>query len=366
LFTRALLRSQSFDLGFNTDNLLIVTPELRRHGYDEASARAFYENVTARITSLPAIRSVSLARVVPASDLYLGEILSIEGRAPSVAPASRLVTYYDVVSPNYFASLQIPIVHGRVFSQAQRETDVVVVNEAFVHRLLRTADNPLGTRIRLGGALTPWLEIVGVVKDTMHGRPGEDARPLVYRPLQDVSQLDLSFLVRTNGDPNIIRDVLATDIRAFDQRLPLSIRTVEENVHSTMWPAKVGALLGTIVGSLALILAAVGLFGVMAYTVNQRTREVGIRMALGASGNHVMRWVLWQSSRMVGMGIVLGLIVAATFSRALSAFLFGLSPWDPMTFVACALLLSATALVATYIPARRAMRVDLATVLHQE
>jgi len=160
--------------------------------------------------------------------------------------------------------------------------------------------------------------------------------------------------------------VLATDIRTFDQRVPLSIRTVQENVRSTMWPAKVGALLGTVVGSLALILAAVGLFGVMAYTVNQRTREVGIRMALGASGNHVLRLVLWQASRMVGMGIVLGLLVGATFSRALSAFLFGLSPWDPMAFVACALVLSAIALVATYIPARRAMRVDLATVLHQE
>jgi ABC-type antimicrobial peptide transport system permease subunit len=178
--------------------------------------------------------------------------------------------------------------------------------------------------------------------------------------------LDLSFLVRTNGDPNIIRGVLATDIRAFDQRLPLSIRTMQENVRSTMWPAKVGALLGTIVGALALMLAAVGLFGVMAYTVTQRTREVGIRMALGASGHHVMRWVLWQSSRMVGTGIVLGLIVAATFSRALSAFLFGLSPWDPLAFVGCALLLSGVALAGTYIPARRAMRVDITTVLRQE
>ena len=183
--------------------------------------------------------------------------------------------------------------------------------------------------------MTPWLEIVGVVKDTMHGRPGEHALPLVYRPLYDASQLDLSFLVRTNGDTNTIRAVLATDIRALDQHLSLSIRTMQENIHSAMWPAKVGALLGTVVGSLALVLAAVGLFGVMAYTVNQRTRELGIRMALGASANHVLRWVLWQSSGMVGIGILLGLIVAATLSRALSAFLFGLSPWDPAAFLGC-------------------------------
>jgi predicted permease len=366
LFTRALLRSQSFDLGFNAENLLIVTPELRRHAYDEAAARAFYEHVTARISSLPGVRSVSLARVVPASDLYLGEVISIEGRGPTIGPASRLVTYYDVVSPNYFASLQIPIVRGRVFSLAQRETDVVVVNEAFVDRFLRGAENPFGTRIRLGGAETPWLEIVGVVKDTMHGRPGEHALPLVYRPLYDASQLDLSLLVRTNGDTNAIRAVLATDIRALDQHLSPSIRTMQENIHSAMWPAKVGALLGTVVGSLALVLAAVGLFGVMAYTVNQRAREVGIRMALGASGNDVMRWVLWQSFGMVGMGILFGLIVAATLSRALSAFLFGLSPWDPAAFLGCAMLLSGTALVATYIPARRAMRVDLTTALRQE
>jgi putative ABC transport system permease protein len=276
------------------------------------------------------------------------------------------VTYYDVVSPNYFASLQIPIVRGRVFSLAQRDTDVVVVNEAFIDRFLRAAGNPLGTRIRLGGALSSWLEIVGVAKDTMHGRPGEHARPLVYRSVHDASQLDLSFLVRTNGDTDAVRAALATDIRALDPRLSFSIRTMQENMHSTMWPAKVGALLGTVAGSLALMLAAVGLFGVMAYTVNQRTREVGIRMALGATANHVMRWVLWQSSGMVGMGPFFGLIVAATFSRALSTFLFGLSPWDPVAFVGSAMLLSGVALVATYIPARRAMRVDVTTALRQE
>jgi putative ABC transport system permease protein len=231
---------------------------------------------------------------------------------------------------------------------------------------LREAGNPLGMRIRLGDAVTPWLEIVGVVKDTIHGRPGEHARPLVYRPLHGASQLDLSFLVRTNGDPNTIRGVLATDIRALDPRLSFSLKTMQENMYSTMWPAKVGALLGTVVGSLALLLAAIGLFGVMAYTVNQRTREVGIRMALGASAEHVMRWVLWQASGMVGTGIIFGLAVAATISRALSAFLFGLSPWDPMAFIGCALFLSGITLVATYIPARRAMRGDLMTDLRQE
>ena len=131
-------------------------------------------------------------------------------------------------------------------------------------------------------------------------------------------------------------------------------------------PVVVSGNLGTVVASLALMLAAVGLFGVMAYTVNQRTREVGIRMALGASASRVMGWVFWQSSGIVGVGILLGLIVSATFSRALSTFLFGLSPWDPTAFVGCAIVLSGIALVATYVPARRAMRVDLTTALRQE
>ena len=363
LFTRALARSESFDLGFDAHNLLVISADLRGHGSDESRARIFYARGEERFASLPDVRSVSLARVVPASDLYLGDIVSIAGEESAAGDTRRLVTYYDLVSPNYFASLKIPVVRGRVFSK--RETDVVVVNEAFVRRFLSGAE-PVGRRIRLGGDSAAWAEIVGVVKDTMHGRPGERAFPLVYRQLAAPYPGDLSFLVRTTGNPQKMRAVLATEIRTIDPNLVFSIRTMDENVRSIMWPARIGVLLSAVLGFVAVTLAAVGLFGVMAYTVNQRTREVGIRMALGASASSVMRWVLWQASGMVCAGLMIGLVVAAVFSRALSSFLFGLSPWDPVAFAGCAMLLTGIALVASYLPARRAMRVDLTTALRQE
>lgn len=366
LFTRTLLRAESLDLGFDTENLLVLTAELQRHGYDEPRARAFYEELAARFSALPDVRSVSLARVVPASDVYLGESLVIEGMEPSADRTSPFVTSFDVVSPDYFASLRIPVSRGRTFSANVNDAGTVVVNEAFSRHYLPGRE-PIGTRVRLGEAPTSWVEVIGVVKDTMHGRAGSSPHALVYRPLTTPYPLTLSFLVRTaENRTEAVSATLAREARTLDAHLTFSLRTLRENVRATMWPAKVGALLGTVLGSLALALAAVGLFGVMTYTVTERTRELGIRMALGASASAVLGLVLRQALRLVAAGLAIGFIAAGAFARTLSGFLFGLSPWDPLAFAGCAVLFIGVALLATYLPVRRALRVDPVAALRYE
>jgi predicted permease len=366
LFTRTLLRGQSLDLGFDAENVLVLTTDLRRHGYDESRAQVFHEELAARFSALPDVRSVSLARVVPASDLYLGATLVVEGTEPSAALTSPLVTSFDVVSPNYFASLQIPVIRGRTFSTSVDDARTVVVNEAFSRHFLAGRE-PIGTRMRVGEAPTSAVEVIGVVKDTMHGRAGAPAHALVYRVLTTPYPLGLSFLVRTaENRTKEVSATLAREIRTFDTGLTFSLRTLRQNVLATMWTAKVGAVLGTVLGSLALALAAVGLFGVMAYAVNERSRELGIRVALGASASAVLSLVLRQALRLVAAGLAIGFVTVGAFARTLSGFLFGLSPWDPLAFVGCAVLFIGVALLAAYLPVRRALRVDPMEALRYE
>jgi len=365
LFIRALARSQSFDLGFNAKNLFVLTSDLQQQGYSQARANVFYQTLATRLSSLPGVKSVTLARVVPASDWYLADSIQLEGQeqpADGLAP----VTCYDLVSPNYFVSMQIPIVRGRIFSaQGAQDNLGVVVNETFVRQFLHGIE-PIGTHIRLGQVATQWMEIIGIVKDTMHGRPGEPAPPLVFRPLTEPYPFNLSFLVRTAEGPTAVTAALSSEVRALDPQLVFSVDTLREITRNAMWPAAIGALLASELGALAIMLAAVGLFGVVAYNVRQRTQEVAIRMAFGAASTQIFRLMLPQALRPVMWGATLGFIGSTVLSRALVAFLFGLSPWDPVAFASCVVLLVIVTLLAAYIPARRAMRVDPMVALRYE
>lgn len=364
LFIRALARSQSFNLGFNAKNLLVLTSDLQRQGYSQTRANILYQTLATRLTSLPGVKSLTLARVVPTSDLYLGDFVQLEGQERPVGGVGR--TCYDMVLPNYFAAMQIPIVRGRVFSAEAAEDKLgVVVNETFVHQFLSGID-PIGTHIRLGEDSAQWAEILGVVKDTMHGRPGEPAPPIVFRPLTEPYPGNLSFLVRTAEGSTAISAALSSEVRALDPQMVFSLSTLQQITRKAMWQADVGALLASVLGALAVGLAAVGLFGVVAYNVRQRTREVAIRMAFGAASMQVIRLALAEALRPVMNGAVLGLIGALALSRTLTAFLFGLSPWDPVAFASCTVLLVVVALLAAYIPARRAMRVDPMAALRYE
>lgn len=364
LFIRALARSQSFNVGFNAKNLLVLTSDLQRQGYSQARSNTFYQTLATRLTSRPGVRSLNLARVVPTSDLYLEDFVQLEGQERPVGGVGR-ATCYDLVLPNYFEAMQIPIVRGRVFSQGAQDKLGVVVNETFVHQFLSGID-PIGRHIRLGEDNAQWVEILGVVQDTMHGRPGEPAPAIVFRPLTEPYPGNLSFLVRTAEGSTAMSAALSSEVRALDPQLVFSLSTLRGITRNAMWQADVGALLASALGALAMGLAAVGLFGVVAYNVRQRTREVAIRMAFGAASTQVIRLVLEQALRPVMTGVFLGLIGALVVSRTLTAFLFGLSPWDPVTFANCAALLLVATLLAAYIPARRAIRVDPMAALRYE
>jgi len=294
--------------------------------------------------------------------MYMLEPLVME--QPAVT-TSNLYVSYDVVSPDYFRCLRIPIVRGRGFTtQDQQDGNAVLVNESFVRHWFAGGD-PIGQHLRAGGGTGAWQEIVGVAKDTMHGRFGEPSEPLIYHPVPLNYPPNLALLIRTDGGQQSTR-ALSTVLRRADQHISFSVRTLEANVSATMWPARVGAFLASTLGLLALMMTAVGLFGLIAYAVSQRTRELGIRMALGAPRSAIAGLVLAQALKLVLIGIALGLAAATVSSRILTNFLFGLSPWDPGAFAGGALVFLGVTLLATYIPARRAASIDPVVALRYE
>jgi len=362
LFTRTLSRVQSSSPGFDTKDVIVVTGDLLRQGYTPARATGLYQTLVPQLASLAGVRCVSLSKVVPVSDMYMLEPLVMEQPA---AATSNLNVSYDVVSPDYFRCLRIPIVRGRgLTAQDQQDGNAVVVNESFVRHLLRGGD-PIGQHLRAGTSSGVWQEIVGVAKDTIHGRFGEPSAPLVYHPVPLNYPPNLALLVRTDGGLQNTAALSSVWHRA-DQHISFSIRTLEANISFTMWPARVGAFLTSTLGLLALLMTAVGLFGLIACAVSQRTRELGIRMALGAPRSAIVGLVLGQALKLVLMGIALGFAAAAVSSRILTNFLFGLSPWDAGAFAGAALVLLGVALLASYVPIRRAMRVDPMVALRYE
>jgi predicted permease len=362
LFTRTLSRIQSSGPGFDIKDVILVTSDPVRQGYTPARATGLYQTLVPQLADVPGVRCASLSKIVPVSDNYWLELLVM---GQTAATTSNSYVSYDVVSPDYFSCLRIPIVRGRGFTiQDQQDGNAVIVNESFVRHWLGGGD-PIGQHLRAGDGSGSWQEIVGVAKDTMHGRFGEPSEPLVYHPVPVDYPPNMALLIRTDGGLEN-GAALAAVLHRADQHVSFSIRTLEANMSATMWPARVGAFLTSTLGLLALLMTAVGLFGLIACTVSQRTREVGIRMALGAPRSAIVGLVLGQALKLVLMGLALGLAAAAVSSRVLTNFLFGLSPWDPGAFAGGALVLLGVALLASYVPCRRAMRVDPMVALRYE
>jgi predicted permease len=260
------------------------------------------------------------------------------------------------------------LLHGRNFSNADREASpkVVIINETMAKRYWPGVD-AIGKRLRLGAADAPLREVVAVVKDGKWRNIGEPPRAVVYRPnSQSWSPLS-SFVVRTAGKPNAVLADVRREVQRLDPNLPVqALRTLPEHVSEALWPARLGAGLLAVFGLLALTLAAVGLSGLIAYLVGQRTHEIGIRLALGAQAGDVLKLVIWQGLKLMLSGVVIGLLGAFALTRLMQNLLYGLSPTDPLTFLAITFLLVAVALLACFIPARRATKVDPLAALRYE
>jgi putative ABC transport system permease protein len=274
----------------------------------------------------------------------------------------------NVVASKYFATMGIPLQRGRDFS-AQDGANAplaAIINETFARRYFADED-PLGKRMSFRGANGPWTEIVGVVRDSKYRTLGENPRPSAFVPLAQNHETGMTLHVRTSSNPLALAGSVRREVQALDPNLAVTdLQTLSDVVTASLFAARMGAVLLAIFGFLALVLAAIGLYGVMSYAVSRRTREIGIRMALGAGKGMVLRLVLREGLVLVGTGVAAGLIVAAAANRLLTSLLYGVSPLDATTFAAIPLVLVLVALLASYLPARRAARVDPIIALRYE
>jgi predicted permease len=372
LFLRSLQRAQRIDPGFDTERVLTMPLNINLLRYTKAQGQEFYRQVLERVTALPGVRSATLTRTPPLSGASRQSTVTIAGQvAPDRTSSSEStggggenvadnVTLTSPVALDYFRTLGIPLLRGRDFNAQDREgaPGVVIINESFARRYFPDQD-PTGQRVSLSGAQGPWLEVVGLARDGKYITLGEAPAPFLYQPLAQRHESGMVLLVRTSGDPAQLVPSVRREVQSIERNLPLTnARSMAEMLRSSLFPARVGAILLGVFGLLALLLASVGLYGVMSYSVSRRTREIGIRMALGARSGDILRLVLRESLTLVAVGMLLGLIAAFAATRLLAGFLYGVSPTDPPAFIGIAVLLAAVALVASLVPARRAAHVD--------
>jgi macrolide transport system ATP-binding/permease protein len=369
LLVRALQKAQTVTPGFEMKNVYVVSEDLSAHAYDAARAREFQRALTERLEALPGVKSVGLARTAPLGSSFA--VTPFAARDHDPAPGFHLPTVnFNSVSPAYFDALGISIVRGRNFTSEDlsQQARVAIVSESMARRFW-PGENPIGKEFHGGGA-SPYREVIGVAKNVRNVYLWTSDEPYLYLPLSPADALDMQFFVRTDGNTSTATGAVAESVRAavqtIDRSLQISVQPLDNNLSLWIWPSQLGALLSGALGSLALLLACAGIYAVMAYAVAQRTREIGIRIALGARSIDVLTLVLRQGMRLVLIGAAIGLGGSIVGLRLLSKFLYGISALDSLAFAGVTVLLMAMALVACCIPARRAIRIDPMTALRYE
>lgn len=365
LFVRSIRASLDVDPGFETDHVLVGSLDLGLAGYDEERGRSFYRQLIERLESQPGIEAASLADAIP---LEVGGQQQIRMEVPGYVPpadAGEPVIDFNVAAPGYFETLGIPLRRGRDFSlQDGEEPWVTVVNETLAERFW-PGEDPLGRRMMVAGSIP--VEVIGVVEDHRVASLGQAPEPFLYLSALQHYQSSLALHVRTAGDPLSTLPVVRREVRDLDANLPLSdVTTLRRHVRRSLLPLRVAAWMLGGFGVLALILASVGIYGLMTYSVRRRTRELGIRMAIGAGRSDVLGLVLKRGVLLVGLGAVIGLVLAALSTRFLSGLLIGVDSDDPVTFVVVTVLFLAIGSLATFVPAVRASRTEPMTILRQE
>ena len=370
LLLASFRRLSSVDAGFDAANLLTARLSVPQSRYPQpAQARAFYQEVLTRTQALPGVRAAGYTTALPLSGSVNGAPVAIEGRAPMPDLDDKEVRR-AIASPTYFRTLGIPVLAGRVFTEQESgdTVNVVVVNETMKKLHFLGAD-PIGRRMQWGcvGPQCPWMTVIGVVKDTKQDGLDEFVRPEVFTSYLQQPRLGLTLAVRTQGDPLAIVGSLRSIVQSIDRDIPLAgVATMEQLMADSVATRRFNTLLLGVFSSLALVLALVGIYGVMSYNVSQRRQEVGIRMALGARGRDVLGLVLREAMALAGVGILLGVVLSLFVTRLLQTLLFEVSATDPATFAVTAFLLAGVALAASYIPARRAATVDPVAALRND
>lgn len=367
LIVRSLQQVHVIGPGFETERAIAMTMDVGLQGYDRQRGEQFYRQFTERVGSLPGVRSVTLTDNLPLSLNVNANSIYIEGQPPTRG-ANTPQAMVSSVGLRYFETMGIPLVAGREFSE--RDTPdaprVVIINETFARRFW-PGQSAIGKRFRSGSASGTLLEIVGVAKDGKYFSLSEEPEMFFYTPLMQSYNSAATLVVRTTAEPQPLVNTIRREIQQLDAALPVfDVKTLTEHMRLSLFPMRVGAAVVGSFGLLALVLAAIGIYGVMAYAVSQRTREIGVRMALGARQGDVLTMVIRQALLLVVIGLGIGLAAAFGLTRFMSSVLVGVSATDPMTFVAITVLLVGVALVASYAPARRAAKVDPMMALRYE
>ncbi|HEV7890009.1 MAG TPA: ABC transporter permease [Pyrinomonadaceae bacterium] len=366
LFIRSLRNAHTIDPGFRVERALTVTVDLGLLRYKETEGGNFYRELLSRVESQPGVERASLVRFAQLGSSFAQGQVVAEGKSSDDGEGTG--TGFNVVGPRYFETMGTSLVRGRDFTEADREgaPKVAVVNETLA-AMLWPGEDALGKRLSFEGARGPFLEVVGVARDGKYRSLGDRSRPYLYTPLFQSYQPRMTLVVRTSGEPAALAGTVRGQLRALDPNLPVAeVRTLAEQFDLSLLPARVAAYTLGGFGLLALALAAIGIYGVVSYSVAQRTREIGVRVALGARARDVMRLVIGEGLSVVGLGLALGLALAFVVARLFASFLYGVGAADPLTFVGVPALLGSIALAAGYLPARRATKVDPMVALRHE
>jgi predicted permease len=364
LFLRSLRNAQAVDPGFDAAHIATLALNVKARGFTEAEGREYYARVLERAGSLPGVAAATLAFNAP-FNVYRARSISVEGRETGPGPGA--VALIDLVEPGYFQTLRIALLRGRAFTSGDSNAAprVAVVNETMARRFW-SGKNPMGARLRFFGESTP-VEIVGVVRDSTYISLGEAPRLMVYLALRQNYLPAVTLWVRTTGEPEAMLGAVWREVRKLDRDVLLSdLQTAMQVSRESLWAPRLGAVLFTFFGALAGLLTVVGLYGVISYSVGQRTRELGIRMALGAQPRTVLRQVLAEGMILVFWGLMLGLVATITIGGVLDSLLFGVRARDPLTLGLVMAVLLVTALAACSLPAVRATRIDPMVALRDE
>jgi len=378
LFLRSLRESQAVNAGFDARRVLTVPLSINLLRYTRVQGRQFYADVLERAKAIPGVESASLTRWVPLSGNNAVRGLMVQGEEAkdqgfrgengSSGRGNPNATFVQVIGNDYFRTMGIRLLRGRDFALADAPggPSVAIINQAFAHAHFPSAD-PIGQRLSVSGPNGPWAEIVGVAADSKMMRVAESPIPNVYLPLAQNHETGMTLLVRTSVDPSGLAPVVAREIHTLEKNLPAaSARSLSDWLDLSLYLSRAGTIALVVFGSLAILLASVGLYGVMSYAVARRTKELGVRMALGATSGDVRREILREGLGLVGAGIVVGLVAALGTTRLLASFLYGVSPTDAVTFATVPVLLVVVGIAACYLPARRATRVDPMTALRHQ